>query len=204
MILLGHSQPPQLQLPQPALAPGMQAERQRRQGMQKSIALQPDLDILIRYECNHVPQHVVVGGRAVGQQVPQGLQTLACKADGVLGIPAGQAVSASSQLLAKLGLASLQQATHAQGNKLQLCGSSFVPAHVDLCLAEGPASLALGPAGQVQPCQWPDTQFRTLPLECCKAQQQPASGAWQLSLIMVKSTGDPAGEVATWVADSPF
>ena len=33
-----------------------------RQGMQGGMAFQPDLDVLIRYECDNIPQHVVVGG----------------------------------------------------------------------------------------------------------------------------------------------
>ena len=66
------------------------------QGEMMEMTLEPDLDILIRYECDNIPQHVVVGGRAVGQQVPQGLQPLACKADGILGIPAGKTASSTS------------------------------------------------------------------------------------------------------------
>ena len=93
----------------------MHTELQWGQGMQGGTALLPDLDVLIRYERDNIPQHVVVGRRTVGQQVPQGLQTLACKADGILGIPAGKAAPKSTS---RLGLASLQQATHLQGGWL--------------------------------------------------------------------------------------
>lgn len=122
MSLVGAPSFPQVQQPhlQAATWTDSACQVQRGQGMQGELTFEPDLDILISYERDNIPQHVVVGGRAVGQQVPQGLQTLACKADGVLGVPAGNAASGASQSTAKLGAASLPAAGNACA--LQVCG----------------------------------------------------------------------------------
>lgn len=101
--------------------------------MQGRLTFEPDLDILISYERDNIPQHVVVGGRAVGQQVPQGLQTLACKADGILGVPAGNAASGASQSTAKLGAASLPAAGNARATLWIANVWSRARAHLDLC-----------------------------------------------------------------------
>ena len=131
------------------------------------MASEPDPDVLISYERDNVPQHLVIGGRAVGQQVPQGLQTLACEADGILGIPACRAAPQSTS---GLGLASLQQAPHLQGG--YFCSFAVQrPAQLALCPAsivqpcsffKGPVTLAEGPAGAVPATQQLDTQLSGL------------------------------------------